>query len=355
MTIYRPKAREMAGFNKNWDTEDVIEAGEERTVNLQQRMQEYGAGEKTREGRSTEGDELQPHQWGEEGNRKMGTEEEEMRSLTVDKMYVQNRREGEDGGTEVEEDAGSKTVSHENRAKNDSSTGDGLWLEVRDKEEVTMTEERKIDNRITAEGDRGKEGEDEEEEMQQQHRDSVLSAQKPRATESENRWVLGASSESDRPISVPDDAQEERREEFQRAFTRNMRKAATQRIGTRIRKPTMFSDEVHTDIATKGSGAVVRKEEHTKKMGENKRYGSINVRTLVMKGDKHSKEACGKTAAVTEWVIEFENRGLGIIGLQECRIPSGMDGCEGSYRTFYAGMRRVSCNNMEWESICKAL
>ena len=40
MTIYRPKAREMVGFNKNWDKEDVVEAAEERTVNPQQRMQE---------------------------------------------------------------------------------------------------------------------------------------------------------------------------------------------------------------------------------------------------------------------------------------------------------------------------
>ncbi len=28
---------------------------------------------------------------------------------------------------------------------------------------------------------------------------------------------------------------------------------------------------------------------------------------------------------------------MGIIGLQECRIPSGMDGCEGEYRTHYSG------------------
>ena len=102
MTIYRPKAHEMAGFNKNWDTEDLVEAGEERTVNLQQRMPENGAGEKAKEGRSTEGDELQPHKRGEEGSRKMEIEEEEMHSLTVDEMCIRKRREGEDDGTEVE-------------------------------------------------------------------------------------------------------------------------------------------------------------------------------------------------------------------------------------------------------------
>jgi hypothetical protein len=56
-----------------------------------------------------------------------------------------------------------------------------------------------------------------------------------------------------------------------------------------------------------------------------------------MRGDKNRKEACGKTAAAVEWVMEFEERGLGIIGLQECRIPSAMDGCEGEYRTYYSG------------------
>jgi hypothetical protein len=49
------------------------------------------------------------------------------------------------------------------------------------------------------------------------------------------------------------------------------------------------------------------------------------------------KEACGKTAAAVEWVLEFEERGLGIIGLQECRISSAVDGCEGEYRTYYSG------------------
>ena len=44
MTIYRPKAREMAGFNKNWwDTGNVVEAAEEKTVNLQEEIPEEEA------------------------------------------------------------------------------------------------------------------------------------------------------------------------------------------------------------------------------------------------------------------------------------------------------------------------
>ena len=107
------------------------------------------------------------------------------------------------------------------------------------------------------------------------------------------------------------------------------------RTGSRARKPTKFFDEAQTDIAAKaGSGAYGRVTIPT---GTDKRYASINVRTLAMKGDKHRKEACGQTAGAVEWVLEFESRGLGIIGLQECRIPSGMDGTEGEYRTFYSG------------------
>ena len=43
MTIYRPKAREMAGFNKNWDTGNVVEAAEEKTANLQEEIPEEEA------------------------------------------------------------------------------------------------------------------------------------------------------------------------------------------------------------------------------------------------------------------------------------------------------------------------
>ena len=82
-----------------------------------------------------------------------------------------------------------------------------------------------------------------------------------------------------------------------------------------------------------------------------KRYASINVRTLAMKGDKNRKEACGKTAAAVEWVMEFEERGLGIIDLQECRIPSAMDGCE----AHTIPVRRMVRDSMEWAYTCTVL
>ena len=43
MTTYRPKAREMVGFNKNWDTGNVVEAAEEQTANLQEEIPEEEA------------------------------------------------------------------------------------------------------------------------------------------------------------------------------------------------------------------------------------------------------------------------------------------------------------------------
>ena len=58
-----------------------------------------------------------------------------------------------------------------------------------------------------------------------------------------------------------------------------------------------------------------------------------------MKGDANRKETCGKTAAAVEWVMEFEERGLVVVGLQKCRVPGGMDVYEGEYRTFYSGNR----------------
>ena len=51
MTTYRPKAREMVGFNKNWDTGNVVEAAEEKTVNLQEEIPEEEA--------AVEGEEVQ--------------------------------------------------------------------------------------------------------------------------------------------------------------------------------------------------------------------------------------------------------------------------------------------------------
>ena len=68
-----------------------------------------------------------------------------------------------------------------------------------------------------------------------------------------------------------------------------------------------------------------------------KKYGSINVRTLSMKDDdRYKKEIlCGATAAASEWILEFQARGLGVVGLQECRVKGNMAGKEGPYHTFY--------------------
>ena len=95
----------------------------------------------------------------------------------------------------------------------------------------------------------------------------------------------------------------------------------TRRAGTRIRTPTKFFDYAPTNgTGTTTSGGAVQREPAKKIVGDCKRYASINVRTLAMKGIKNRKETCGKMAAAVEWVIEFEERGLGIIGLQECRV-----------------------------------
>ena len=67
------------------------------------------------------------------------------------------------------------------------------------------------------------------------------------------------------------------------------------------------------------------------------KYGSINVRTLSMKDDNYRKEVCGETAAASEWILEFQARELGVIGLQECRVMGNMVGKEGPYINFHTG------------------
>ena len=59
------------------------------------------------------------------------------------------------------------------------------------------------------------------------------------------------------------------------------------------------------------------------------KYGSINVRSLVMQNDKYKRELCGATAAATEWVLEFQARQLDVVGLQECRVSGNKVGSEG--------------------------
>ena len=56
-----------------------------------------------------------------------------------------------------------------------------------------------------------------------------------------------------------------------------------------------------------------------------------------MKDDRYKKEICGATAAASEWILEFQARGLGVVGLQECRVKGNMAGKEGPYHTFYTG------------------
>jgi hypothetical protein len=115
----------------------------------------------------------------------------------------------------------------------------------------------------------------------------------------------------------------------------------------RVRKPTQFFDEERMLSATE-DGSIHRKRE--KKIGDSKRYASINVWTLAMKGDKNRKEACGQTAAAVEWTMEFEARGLGVVGLQECRIP-------GRKETIGLSIleTRTADGNMEWAYTCTAV
>ena len=264
LKLYRPKACEMVGFGNNWDTEDIIG---------QHRMQGDRSIEKAKEGgNSGEEEEVQSHQWDEEGRRIVEVVEEE-----ADRIVAAAREEF----AEVEERIRATGVGEEKKGKEDER------------------QPRPIS--------------------------------KPAV---EMRWILETT--SDRPDGVPDEEeQQEGKEGFRQAFTRNIRAEVTRRKGARTRISTKFFDEVQaggkktTNDATEGGG--------TKKIGERKRYGSSNVRTLAMKGDRNRKETCEQVAAAVEWVIEFEERGLGIIGLQECRIPSGMDGCEGEYRTYYSG------------------
>jgi hypothetical protein len=148
----------------------------------------------------------------------------------------------------------------------------------------------------------------------------------------ETRWVLGSGSGGPGGVSArkEEDDKEGQGQNFQQAFARNMRAVVTRRTGSRVRKPKKFSDDdvKTTSVREKSS----MQGEREMKIGNSKRYASINVRTLAMKGDKNRIEACGQIAAAVGWVMEFEERGLGIIvGLQECRIPNGVDGCEGSY------------------------
>jgi hypothetical protein len=120
------------------------------------------------------------------------------------------------------------------------------------------------------------------------------------------------------------------------------------RRGTRERRPRQPFDEDgkvdSTNVRTPEKRRQPRQSAPADKqrdVGVNRRYGTIkNVRTLAMKDDKNSKEADGRVAAALEWACEFEARGLGVIGLQECRVPGQVDGQEGEcYRTFYSGNR----------------
>eukprot|EP01036_Dinobryon_divergens_P035907 gene35907-46617_t len=84
---------------------------------------------------------------------------------------------------------------------------------------------------------------------------------------------------------------------------------------------------------------------HSIIVGSHRRYGTINVRTLAIKDDRQRNESDGRVAGATEWAYEFEGRGLGVVGLQECRVPGKTDGQEGEYRTFYSGNMEGKCQH----------
>ena len=276
MVIHRPKACEMVGFGSNWDREDIVEAEEESKVTLNDdRKQGDGSGAKTKlGGNADEEDEVEPHPWSDEGSR--GVEVEEGVTDSLERVEVGGR---------------------------------------------AAVEEIARDERIGV--NEGGEEPGEEDEKQQRHNINAAA---------EKRWILGTNSEI--RDGMPEEGQQPGKEGFRQALARNIIAVATQRKGDRVRTPAKFFDEVQT-VGTTNNG--VARGDRPKKIGGNKRYGSINVRTLAMKDDRNRKETCGQTAAAVEWVIEFEERGLGVVGLQECRIPSGMDGCEGEYRTYYSG------------------
>ncbi len=99
--------------------------------------------------------------------------------------------------------------------------------------------------------------------------------------------MLGSSSERQGgDFNTHEESQAVSGEGFRQAFVRNARAVITRRKGERVRKPTMFFDEVQTSSAAEASTI---REEHAKRIGDAKRYASINVRTLAVKGDKYRK------------------------------------------------------------------
>ena len=171
LKIYRPKACEMVGFGINWDTEDIIG---------QHRMQGDRSGEKAKEGgNSGEEEEVQSHQWDEEGRRIVEVVEEE-----ADRIVAVAREE---------------------------------FAEVEERIRATGVEEEK-------------KGEDHEKQPRPISKPAV-----------EMRWILETN--SDRPDGVPDEEeQQEGKEGFRQAFARNIRAEVTRRKGAWTRNPTKFFD-----------------------------------------------------------------------------------------------------------------
>ena len=119
-----------------------------------------------------------------------------------------------------------------------------------------------------------------------------LNEREEKTEEVETRWVLGSSRGVPGGVieSREENDQGKNGENFQQAFARNMIAAATRR-SERVRKPKKFFDEMQTDNAAEASN--LQQGGGTGSEKTRKRYASINVRTLAMKGDKHRKEACG--------------------------------------------------------------
>ena len=125
MAIYRPKAREMAGFNTNWEMANIDEAAEEITVIVQNRMQGERSGEKAEEGgNSGEEEKLQPHKWDEEGKRIVEVVEEETNSIVAEDFAEVEKRIGATG---VEEEEQGEEDERQPRPKSKPAV-EGRWI-----------------------------------------------------------------------------------------------------------------------------------------------------------------------------------------------------------------------------------
>ena len=119
MATSRPKASGMAEFDKNWDTEELVEVEEEgNVISIQQRMQE----EKTERGENSGERALQPRKERagfvtfEEGNDEGLAEQKEYN--TDEEGKVQSRERINGGVNEDEEEIGEYMNEHQDSHEN---------------------------------------------------------------------------------------------------------------------------------------------------------------------------------------------------------------------------------------------